>query len=73
MYIIETIEAISIFPSPQFRAYFRSFMGRNQFKKVRPRPLKSRRQKKYVKEGGIPTCAAHLRHAMHTSLHTIFD
>lgn len=23
--------------------------------------------------GAIPTCAAHLRHAMHTSLHTIFD
>ncbi len=37
LYIIETIEAISIFPSPQVRAYFRSFMGRNQFKKVRPR------------------------------------
>lgn len=40
LYIIETIEAISIFPSPQVRAYFRSFMGRNQFKKVRSRPLK---------------------------------
>ena len=43
LYTIETIEAISTFPSPQFRAYFRSFMGRNQFKKVRSRPLKSRR------------------------------
>ena len=25
------------------------------------------------KRGVIPTCAAHLRHALHTSLHTIFE
>lgn len=28
---------------------------------------------KKKKGGAIPTCAAHLRHALHTSLHTIFD
>lgn len=48
------IKAISTFPSPQFRAYFRSFMGRNQFKKGRSRPLKSRRGKKtYAKDCGV--------------------
>lgn len=38
LYAIRAIKAISIIPSPQVRAYFRSFMGRNQFKKVRPHP-----------------------------------
>ena len=51
LYAIRAIKAISIFPSPQVRAYFRSFTGRNQFKKVRSRPLKSRRGKKtYAKD-----------------------
>ena len=51
LYAIRAIKAISIIPSPQVRAYFRSFTGRNQFKKVRSRPLKSRRGKKtYAKD-----------------------
>ena len=57
------IKAISTFPSPQVRAYFRPFMGGNQFKKVRSRPLKSRRGKKtYAKDCGVcssfvPVCS----------------
>ncbi len=57
------IKAISTFLSPQVRAYFHSFMGRNQFKKVRSRPLKSRRGKKtYAKDCGVcssfvPVCS----------------
>ena len=38
LYVIKTIKAISIFLSPQVRAYFLSFMGRNQFKKIRSHP-----------------------------------
>ena len=57
------IKAISTFPSPQVRAYFRPFMDRNQFKKIRSRPLKSRRGKKtYAKDCGVcssfvPVCS----------------
>ena len=60
------IKAISTFPSPQVRAYFRPFMGGNQFKKVRSRPLKSRRGKKtYAKDCGVcssfvPVCSKKL-------------
>lgn len=61
LYIIETIEAISIFPSPQVRAYFRSFMGRNQFKKVRSRPLKKSEAEEVRQEKGVP-----FRRALHT-------
>ena len=66
LYVIKTIKAISFLTSPQVRAYFLSFMGRNQFKKVRSHPLKSRRQKKYTKEKGCHSnmrCTPSTRHA----------
>lgn len=53
LYCVNTNFATLIISLPLLRAYFRSFMGRNQFKKVRSRPLKSRRGKKtYAKEKG---------------------
>ena len=52
LYCVNINFATLIISLPLLRAYFRSFMGRNQFKKVRSRPLKSRRQKKYAKEKG---------------------
>lgn len=51
LYVIMTIKAISIFPSPQARAYFRSFMGRNQFKKVRSRPPEKSAEEEDVRQG----------------------
>lgn len=54
LYGVNTNFATLIISLPLLRAYFRSFMGRNQFKKVRSRPLKSRRGKKtYTKDCGV--------------------
>ena len=54
LYDVNTNFATLIISLPLLRAYFRSFMGRNQFKKVRSRPLKSRRGKKtYAKNCGV--------------------
>lgn len=59
------IKAISIFLSPQVRAYFRSFMGRNQFKKVRSRPPLKKSEAEEVRQGkGVP---------FRRALHTIFE
>ena len=47
-------------------------MGRNQFKKVRSRPLKSRRRKKYAKEKGCHSdvrCTPSARHAHFAAHH----
>lgn len=63
LYAIRAIKAISIFPSSQVRAYFRSFMGRNQFKKSSPAPRMHRREKRtYAKDCGVcssfvPVCS----------------
>lgn len=40
LYGVNTNFATLIILLPLLRAYFRSFMGRNQFKKIRSRPLK---------------------------------
>lgn len=54
LYCVNTNFATLIISLPLLRAYSRSFMGRNQFKKVRSRPLKSRRGKKtYAKDCGV--------------------
>lgn len=63
LYGVNTNFATLIIPLPLLRAYFRSFMGGNQFKKVRSRPLKSRRGKRrYAKDCGVcssfvPVCS----------------
>lgn len=54
LYAIRAIKAISIFPSPQVRAYFRSFMGRNRLKNLLPAPRTHRRGKRtYAKDCGV--------------------
>ena len=56
LYGVNTNFATLIISLPLLRAYFRSFMGRNQFKKVRSRPLKSRRGKRRTPRiaGSVP-------------------
>ena len=63
LYDVNTNFATLIISLPLLKAYFRSFMGRNQFKKVRSRPIKNRRGKKtYAKDCGVcssfvPVCS----------------
>ena len=60
LYAIRAIKAISIFPSPQVRAYFRSFMGRNRLKNLLPAPRTHRRGKRtYAKDCGVCSSLFH--------------
>lgn len=61
LYYVNTDFATLIISLPLLRAYFRSFMGRNQFKKVRSRPLKSRGAEEVHQGKGVP-----FQHALHT-------
>lgn len=61
LYVIKTIKAISIFPSPQVRAYFLSFMGRNQFKKSSFAPPEKSEAEEVRQGKGVP-----FQHALHT-------
>lgn len=51
LYAIRAIKAISISPSPQVRAYFRSFMGRNRFKKSSARAPNASAGEEDVRQG----------------------
>lgn len=51
LYAIRAIKAISIFPSPQVRAYFRSFMGRNRLKKSSVRAPNASAGEEDVRQG----------------------
>lgn len=61
LYGVNTNFATLIISLPLLRAYFRSFMGRNQFKKVRSRPLKKSEAEKVRQGKGVP-----FRRALHT-------
>lgn len=51
LYAIRAIKAISISPSPQVRAYFRSFMGRNRLKKSSARAPNASAGEEDVRQG----------------------
>lgn len=61
LYGVNTNFATLIISLPLLRAYFRSFMGRNQFKKVRSRPLKKSETEEVRQGKGVP-----FRRALHT-------
>ncbi|MFY1807666.1 hypothetical protein ACJ8MD_07870 [Bifidobacterium bifidum] len=61
LYGVNTNFATLIISLPLLRAYFRSFMGRNQFKKVRSRPLKKSEAEEVRQGKGVP-----FRRALHT-------
>ncbi len=61
LYGVNTNFATLFISLPLFRAYFRSFMGRNQFKKVRSRPLKKSEAEEVRQGKGVP-----FRRALHT-------
>lgn len=51
LYAIRAIKAISLFPSPQVRAYFHSFMGRNRLKKSSARAPNASAGEEDVRQG----------------------
>ena len=61
LYGVNTNFATLFISLPLLRAYFRSFMGRNQFKKVRSRPLKKSEAEEVRQGKGVP-----FRRALHT-------
>ena len=61
LYGVNTNFATLIISLPLLRAYFRSFMGRNQFKKVRLRPLKKSEAEEVRQGKGVS-----FRRALHT-------
>ena len=61
LYVIKTIKAISFLTSPQVRAYFLSFMGRNQFKKSSLAPPEKSEAEEVHQGKGVP-----FQHALHT-------
>ena len=74
LYGVNTNFATLIIPLPLLRAYFRSFMGRNQFKKVRSRPPLKKSEAEEVRQGkggchSDVRCTPSARHAHFAAHH----